>query len=301
MDNTELVIKWATYLLNINKANPGHIDYSEGTNRMDAIGQWPLKFPITTDCSGFITLVCWLSGVADPNGQHYDHEGYTGTLLSHEAHISQFVQNGTKVENVKPGDLVIYGPGTGWHVALIVEVDGDNLLSISNGEQGDPSYVWVNTPTVPDRGHPTDGRQPQTFLRPVYTQTFTPKAIPEAPEVVKIATPDVTPQASVTPPEAPVAPAVAEPVQTPPVVVQIHADTAQHAAALAKAMKLMAEPLLKVGAKGQAVVKLQTALHIKADGIFGSNTESAVKGFQSAHRILADGIVGPTTWAALGL
>jgi hypothetical protein len=61
---------------------------------------------------------------------------------------------------------VVYGPGTGEHVALVVNVSGADILTVSHGEQGDPSYVWVNAPTAsPSEGYPVDGRQPQTFLR----------------------------------------------------------------------------------------------------------------------------------------
>ena len=39
---------------------------------------------------------------------------------------------------------------------------------------------------------------------------------------------------------------------------------------------------------------------LKVDGIFGSDTESAVKDFQWANGLQVDGIVGPHTWLALG-
>jgi hypothetical protein len=51
------------------------------------------------------------------------------------------------------------------------------------------------------------------------------------------------------------------------------------------------------------VQALQTALNqfygIKVDGVFGSETEAAVRQFQLDHNLYVDGIVGPATWAAL--
>lgn len=44
---------------------------------------------------------------------------------------------------------------------------------------------------------------------------------------------------------------------------------------------------------------LQGALGINQDGVFGANTEKAVKEFQAAHGLTADGIVGTQTKAAL--
>lgn len=57
---------------------------------------------------------------------------------------------------------------------------------------------------------------------------------------------------------------------------------------------------LKKGSRGESVKKLQTALHIQPDGIFGSITEEAVKDFQKANGLVVDGIVGPKTWSKLG-
>lgn len=59
--------------------------------------------------------------------------------------------------------------------------------------------------------------------------------------------------------------------------------------------------LLRQGSTGAAVVALQRALHIAADGSFGSQTRAAVIAFQRAHHLTADGVVGTATRAALHL
>jgi peptidoglycan hydrolase-like protein with peptidoglycan-binding domain len=56
---------------------------------------------------------------------------------------------------------------------------------------------------------------------------------------------------------------------------------------------------LSSGEEGRQVSLLQHALGIAVDGIFGPQTEAAVRAFQTAHGLEADGVVGPLTWAAL--
>lgn len=56
---------------------------------------------------------------------------------------------------------------------------------------------------------------------------------------------------------------------------------------------------LQFGDEGDDVKKLQTLLGVNPDGIFGSETEAAVKLFQAEHKIEVDGIVGGYTWEAL--
>jgi hypothetical protein len=61
-----------------------------------------------------------------------------------------------------------------------------------------------------------------------------------------------------------------------------------------------ASPLvLRIGARGAPVRRLQEALGIKIDGAFGRETEAAVKAFQTNAGLVADGIAGAKTWAAL--
>src|SRR3954453_12232939 len=54
--------------------------------------------------------------------------------------------------------------------------------------------------------------------------------------------------------------------------------------------------LLKMGTTGPEVARLQTALAITPDGIFGPETDAAVRAFQGRSGLKADGIVGASTW-----
>ena len=53
---------------------------------------------------------------------------------------------------------------------------------------------------------------------------------------------------------------------------------------------------LKKGSKGDKVKALQYILGLKADGIFGKDTEKAVKKFQEEYGLAADGIAGKKTF-----
>ena len=57
--------------------------------------------------------------------------------------------------------------------------------------------------------------------------------------------------------------------------------------------------LLRIGSKGAEVVRIQSALGVTPDGVFGTQTDLAVRGFQQRSGLAADGIVGPHTWGAL--
>jgi len=157
-DCRQAIVQWAEWGV----ANHAHFNYTEGPQRMSALGVYPPKFPIFADCSAGVTLWYWLAGAPDPNGgtayngTTFGREGYTGTLLSHGSHIIAPV----------PGDVVVYGDTPGVHTALVVWAQGPDILTVSHGQQGDPSFVWVNKPVhAPQAGHPIDGRTPQTFLR----------------------------------------------------------------------------------------------------------------------------------------
>lgn len=72
------------------------------------------------------------------------------------------------------------------------------------------------------------------------------------------------------------------------------------------ARETMAEfPILRLGMKGPAVTRLQERLKAVGvfagtiDGVFGEETQTAVKAAQKNFQLEADGVVGPATWSAL--
>jgi peptidoglycan hydrolase-like protein with peptidoglycan-binding domain len=58
---------------------------------------------------------------------------------------------------------------------------------------------------------------------------------------------------------------------------------------------------LQLGDRGQRVERVQGALGMATDGIFGPKTRKAVRAFQRSNGLEVDGIVGPQTMRALGL
>jgi lysozyme family protein len=59
--------------------------------------------------------------------------------------------------------------------------------------------------------------------------------------------------------------------------------------------------IVQKGSKGEWVKKLQVALGITSDGIFGKDTEAALKKWQSANGLEVDGVAGRSTYRAMGL
>jgi Transglycosylase-like domain/Putative peptidoglycan binding domain len=73
------------------------------------------------------------------------------------------------------------------------------------------------------------------------------------------------------------------------------------AASAANAAAGSEDLMVERGDRGEAVRKIQAALGIPVDGVFGPQTERAVKRFQRRNGLLVDGVVGPQTSGALGL
>ena len=56
---------------------------------------------------------------------------------------------------------------------------------------------------------------------------------------------------------------------------------------------------LQVGSQGDLVTQVQRELHVDEDGIFGVQTDAAVRSYQQAKGLDVDGIVGLATWGSL--
>src|ERR671911_160661 len=56
---------------------------------------------------------------------------------------------------------------------------------------------------------------------------------------------------------------------------------------------------LQVGSQGELVAHVQKALEVTADGVFGPQTDAAVRSYQASAGLEVDGIVGLATWGAL--
>jgi hypothetical protein len=116
------------------------VHYTMGPRRWDGITNRCRahlgRFPRFADCSAYVTWCIWdaLGGpTAGPdvvNGQLW-RGGYTGTMK----HNGRRVAGG--LANAKPGDLVLYGPGTGKHVTIVVATD----KVVSHGSEAGPHLV----------------------------------------------------------------------------------------------------------------------------------------------------------------
>jgi cell wall-associated NlpC family hydrolase len=106
-------------------ANEPRIHYGEAR-------PFPLarRLPLTTDCSGFVTLCYFLASAPDPNGLGYSGEGWTGTLLRHLE----------PTDELRAGDVVVWGAYPGHHCAIVLE-PGDDPLMCSHGWEGGPLAI----------------------------------------------------------------------------------------------------------------------------------------------------------------
>ncbi len=118
--------KWASWSID----HHDQFTYTEGAMRWHMVESSPGTLPQYCDCSAFVTGLAKWAGASDPNGLAY-RGGFTGTLLTHCNRITS--------ANARMGDLIVYGPGTGDHVVLIMErLPKGEFVVASHGHPGDP-------------------------------------------------------------------------------------------------------------------------------------------------------------------
>jgi hypothetical protein len=83
------------------------------------------------DCSGILTDVFKWAGLRDPNGLDYRRQGYTGSMLETLPHYHN-------PGDANVGALVVFGPGTGEHVAMVMAPGDDPMLYSHGYEQAGP-------------------------------------------------------------------------------------------------------------------------------------------------------------------
>lgn len=109
------------------------------------------SIPVTMDCSESVTLMFRLAGLQDPNGLQYDGYGYTGTMLDHLPHFTDYGE-------LHKGSLIVYGGGTGEHVVMVTAPNGANPDVYSHGSHA-PHAIW--SLETENQYHPG---QPRTLL-----------------------------------------------------------------------------------------------------------------------------------------
>lgn len=95
---------------------------------------------LTMDCSQSVELLCHVAGISDPDGYDYRKDGYTGTLLATLPHYH--TPGGANV-----GAIVIFGPGTGEHAAMVRHPGHDPIL-FSHGQEAGPFYLPLSQERV---------------------------------------------------------------------------------------------------------------------------------------------------------
>ncbi|HEY9737436.1 MAG TPA: peptidoglycan-binding domain-containing protein [Trichocoleus sp.] len=132
--------------------------------------------------------------------------------------------------------------------------------------------------------------------------TTPPSGSAAAPTSTPAPTPAPTPAST---PAAQTSPQPAAPASSPPAAGQTPRPSNTAPPAAGGSSGATALPVLRPGMRGDAVTRLQERLKAlgfyrgTVDGIFGAQTEQAVKQAQQQYRLEPDGIVGPATWDAI--
>jgi hypothetical protein len=138
------IVRWARYGITHNT----QIHYTQSTARDDFLHHPPGALPMSTDCSGWVTQDYWAAGGPDPSGLGFRYVGFTGSILAFAyKHGKVF----TDLSRARPGDLIVIGPGTGWHVTICLESGADPVVGSHGSEPGPLSEHQSYDRRVPKR------------------------------------------------------------------------------------------------------------------------------------------------------
>ena len=149
--NRQAIVANALWGAQVATQRPKQIHYGE----VRPIRGADRALPLTTDCSGFVTLCYHWAGAPDPNGGTYNGSGSTGMMLQACTHIAS--------RTAQPADLVVFGDPPGTHVVLIVELGSDPVVVSHGSESGPLKLPLSQEATRPRRraAHLPVGRPPQ--------------------------------------------------------------------------------------------------------------------------------------------
>jgi peptidoglycan hydrolase-like protein with peptidoglycan-binding domain len=139
------------------------------------------------------------------------------------------------------------------------------------------------------------------------------RLLPPSPTVASTAPSTTTPASSAKPSDSFPIPSGSQtkpqtPVKPPAAIATPGKSTATKptgSSESAAKLELVALPILRIGMQGSAVTGLQERLRAlgflksPADGVFGAETQAAVKAAQTKFSLTSDGVVGAGTWLAL--
>lgn len=202
----------------------------------------------------------------------------------------------------------VYGEQTAKAVSQFQSVAGLEVDGIAGADTWSrlfpTSSIAVNSANVPT--HSATANDVPTSSAAALTQgtPFPPATVastdlpPTSPPIVDTTSPSPLPAARpVTPTPAPQSTGGTATTTPRPTTPATSTET--------KERTTVALPVLRKGMRGPAVMNLQERLRAigvfkgAIDGVFGTETEAAVKAAQRNRSLNADGVVGPMTWSAL--
>lgn len=96
------------------------------------------QLPMWSDCSESTTELFRAVGLPDPNNNGYNGSGFTGTLRR--------TSNRKSFSDLKPGDYIVYGGGSGSHVVMVYKKRlAGGYWVFSHGQESGPKLYTHDT------------------------------------------------------------------------------------------------------------------------------------------------------------